>query len=109
MPLEIVVDTKRKNGVTRNLKTLEKMDELCSIIAARPEMSRPLSLVEGLKFAKQAYYDGDSMSYIVPNDFDMAFLAPYLRGQADGDTTAQLAKLIKSFTDSSRQKSKNKY
>lgn len=103
MPLEIVVDTKRKNGVTRNLKTIEKMDNLSSIIGDRPEMSRPLSLVEGLKFAKQAYYDGDSMSYIVPNDFDLAFLAPYLRGQGGGDSTSQLAKLVKSFTDSTRQ------
>lgn len=106
MPLEIVVDTKRKNGVTRNLKTIEKMDNLSGLIAARPEMSRPLSLVEGLKFAKQAYYDGDSMSYIVPNDFDMAFLAPYLRGQGGGDTASQLAKLVKSFTDSTRQKAR---
>lgn len=103
MPLEIVVDTKRKNGVTRNLKTIEKMDNLSGIIGDRPEMSRPLSLVEGLKFAKQAYYDGDSMSYIVPNDFDLAFLAPYLRGQGGGDSTSQLAKLVKSFTDSTRQ------
>lgn len=103
MPLEIVVDTKRKNGVTRNLQTIEKMDYLSSYIAEQPEMARPLSMVEGLKFAKQAFYDGDSMSYITPNDFDMAFLAPYLRGQGNADTTSQLAKLTKSFMDSTKQ------
>ncbi len=106
MPLEIVVDTKRKNGVTRNLKTIELMDYLSAYIAVQPEMARPLSLVEGLKFAKQAYYDGDSMSYITPNDFDMAFLAPYLRGQAGGDSTSQLGKLTKSFVDSARQRAR---
>ena len=106
MPLEIVIDTKRKNGVTRNLKTIEKMDYLSAYIAQQPEMARPLSLVEGLKFAKQAFYDGDSMSYITPNDFDMAFLAPYLRGQGTGDSASQLAKLTKSFIDSSKQRAR---
>lgn len=106
MPLEIVIDTRRKNGVTRNLKTIEKMDYLSDYIARRPEMARPLSLVEGLKFAKQAYYDGDSLSYITPNDFDMAFLAPYLRGQNMGDSSSQLSRLVKSFTDSSRQRAR---
>jgi predicted RND superfamily exporter protein len=107
MPLEIVVDTKRKNGVTRNLKTIEKMDYLSQFIAEQPEMARPLSLVEGLKFAKQAYYDGDSMSYITPNDFDMAFLAPYLRGQSGAaDSTSQLGKMMKSFMDSSKQQAR---
>jgi predicted RND superfamily exporter protein len=106
MPLEIVVDTKRKNGVTRNLKTIEKMDYLSAYIAEQPEMARPLSLVEGLKFAKQAYYDGDSMSYITPNDFDMAFLGPYLKGQTGGDSTTQLGKLSKSFVDSAKQRAR---
>ncbi len=107
MPLEIVVDTKRKNGVTRNLKTIEKMDYLSQFIAEQPEMSRPLSLVEGLKFAKQAYYDGDSMSYITPNDFDMAFLAPYLRGQSGAaDSTSQLNKMMNSFIDSNKQQAR---
>jgi predicted RND superfamily exporter protein len=107
MPLEIIVDTKRKNGVTRNLQTVERMDYLSDYIARQPEMARPLSLVEGLKFAKQAYYDGDSMSYITPNDFDMAFLGPYLRGQAGtGDSTSQLAKLTKSFVDSAKQRAR---
>jgi uncharacterized protein len=106
MPLEIVIDTKRKNGVTRNLQTVERMDYLSAYIAQQPEMARPLSLVEGLKFAKQAFYDGDSMSYITPNDFDMAFLAPYLRGQGTGDTTSQLAKLTKSFMDAEKQRAR---
>jgi predicted RND superfamily exporter protein len=105
MPLEVVVDTQKKNGVTRNLKTIQKIDELSAYIASRPECARPLSLVEGLKFAKQAYYDGDSMSYVIPNDFDLVFLAPYLRGKT-GDTTSQFSKIVKTFTDSTRQKAR---
>lgn len=105
MPLEIVVDTKKKSGVTRNLKTLQKIDELSAYIAAQPQFARPLNLVEGLKFAKQAYYDGDSLSYAVPNEFDLVFLAPYLKGNS-GDTTTQLSKLVKTFVDSTKQRAR---
>ncbi|MES2648251.1 MAG: MMPL family transporter [Bacteroidota bacterium] len=105
MPLEIVIDTKRKNGVTRNLKTIQKIDELSSYIAGMPQFARPLNLVEGLKFAKQAYYDGDSLSYAVPNEFDLVFLSPYLKGNT-GDTSSQLSKIVKTFTDSSKQRAR---
>lgn len=102
MPLEIIVDTKKKNGVTRNLQTIGKIDEFSAYIASLPQFAKPLTLVEGLKFAKQAFYDGDSLSYVVPNEFDLVFLAPYLKGNS-GDTTSQLSKIVKTFTDSSRQ------
>lgn len=106
MPLEIVVDAKKKGAVTRNLKTIVKMDELAEYLHSFPEVAKPLSLVEGLKFAKQAYYDGDSLSYMVPNEFDMAFLGPYLKGNGGGDTSSQLAKLTKTFIDSNKQQAR---
>ncbi|TWW01759.1 efflux RND transporter permease subunit [Chitinophaga pinensis] len=105
MPLEIAVDTKKKNGVV-NLKTLEKLDQLSRLIGAQPEFARPLSVAEGIKFAKQAYYNGDSSNYAIPNQFDIGFLAPYLRmkggNNAAGNATA-FTKLVSSFMDSSRQ------
>lgn len=101
MPLEIVIDTKRKNGVV-NLQTLTKLDELSGIIAQQPEFARPLSVAEGIKFAKQAYYAGDSLNYAVPNQFDIGFLAPYLRMRGGADTS-MFTKLVSSFMDSTRQ------
>jgi predicted RND superfamily exporter protein len=107
LPLEIVIDTKKKGGVTRNLKTFEKMDAFSAQVAAMPQFAKPLSIVEGLKFAKQAYYDNDSFNYLVPNEFDMAFLAPYLKTKGGNvDSTSQFNKLIKGFMDSSRQKAR---
>lgn len=102
MPLEIAVDTKKKNGVV-NLTTLEKLDQLGKIIAEQPAFARPLSVAEGIKFAKQAYYGGDSVNYAVPNQFDIGFLAPYLRMKASGDSVSTFTKLIASFMDSTRQ------
>ncbi|NSL89112.1 efflux RND transporter permease subunit [Chitinophaga solisilvae] len=104
MPLEIAVDTKKKNGVV-NLQTLNKLDELTQLISSQPDFARPLSVVEGIKFAKQAYYNGDSANYAVPNQFDLGFLAPYLRmkGAAATGANTTFSKLVASFMDSTKQ------
>lgn len=106
MPLEILVDTKRKNGIAgaRALSVFEKIDGYSSYIAAQPELARPLSLAEGMKFARQGFYDGDSNSYAVPNVFDGAFLADYMKPKkGDTATKGSLQKLMSSFIDSNRQ------
>lgn len=104
MPLEIAVDTKKKNGVI-NLQTLNKLDELTQLISAQPDFGRPLSVVEGIKFAKQAYYNGDSSNFAVPNQFDLGFLAPYLRMKGSNATgpASTFSKLVSSFMDSTKQ------
>ncbi|MBI2730522.1 MAG: MMPL family transporter, partial [Sphingobacteriales bacterium] len=104
MPLEIVVDTKKKYGVSRNLTNLMKIDSLAQYIAAKPEMAKPLSVDEGLKFARQGYYNGDSSMYAMPDNFDLAFLAPYLQMKADSNGKQNsFGKLVNSFMDSSKQ------
>lgn len=104
MPLEIIVDTKRKKGILR-IKPIEKIDELSTYIAANAATARPLSFVEGLKFAKQAYYFGDTLSYAVPYENDLVFMAPYLQTnkQASSDSAGGLNKLMNSFMDSDKQ------
>lgn len=106
MPLEIVVDTKKKQGVTRNLKNLEAIDSLSHYLATIPGIARPLSLVEGLKFARQAFFDGDPSSYTLPNSYDLPALAQYLSFK---DTTAKknsLSKLVGSFMDKNKQQAR---
>jgi predicted RND superfamily exporter protein len=109
MPLEIVIDTKRKYGLRINpLQTFAKIDSLSQYIARRPEMARPLSIVEGLKFARQAYYNGDSASYGLPNAFDISFLQQYLnmRGDAQGGKQNNFTRIVRSFIDSNSQKTR---
>jgi predicted RND superfamily exporter protein len=103
MPLEIVIDTKRKNGAV-SLPVLEKMDQLTKYLKRFPEIGHALSITEGVKFARQAYYDGDSTSYTLPNMFDAAFIQPYLRTQ--GDKGSMFSKLISAFMDSTRQQTR---
>ena len=112
MPLEIVIDMKRRKGLLINtIKTLDSIEQLSDYIAARPDMARPLSLVEGLKFMRQAYFGGDSSAYVVPNSTDMIFLSQYLSGGAltggatgGGATAGGLGSLLKSFVDSNQQR-----
>jgi len=103
MPLEIVIDTKKKNGLLRSISTLQKIDELSAYIAANPATARPLSFVEGLKFVKQAYFDGDSLSYTVPYEGDMAFMGSYLKTKTGTTTKNTLSKLLNNFMDSTKQ------
>ena len=109
MPLEIVVDTKRKNGLRINpLQIFAKIDSLSAFIQSQPEMAKPLSIVEGMKFARQAYYDGDSTNYGLPNSFDISFLAQYLgtRGEDSSGRENNFSRIIRSFMDSSRQQAR---
>jgi predicted RND superfamily exporter protein len=109
MPLEIVVDTKKKYGLRISpLQTFAKIDSLSQFIAERPEMARPLSIVEGLKFARQAYYNGDSTTYGLPNAFDIGFLQQYLSLRGGGEEGKQnnFTRVVRSFMDSNSQKAR---
>ena len=109
MPLEIVIDTKQKNGLRKNpLQTFAAIDSLSAYITALPETGKPLSIVEGLKFARQAYYDGDSSNYALPNSFDISFLSSYLNTKADTASPKgnSMNSLLSSFMDSSKQKAR---
>lgn len=107
MPLEIVIDAHKKNGAV-SLPMLEKMDQLDAYLQQYPELSRPLSILNGIKFARQAFYDGDSSSYGVPNVFDGSFIQPYLRQKKGADTgnAGVFNKLVTSFVDSNRQQTR---
>jgi len=106
MPLEIVVDTKKKRGVTRNLTNLLKIDSLSQFLAAMPEIGRPLTITEGLKFAKQAFFEGDSNSYSAPTEFDMIPLKPYLEENNNSISSNSFNKLVSSFIDSNKQEAR---
>ncbi len=105
MPLEIVVDTKKKRGLSgmRALAVYEKVDSLAAFIASQPQMNRPLTIAEGLKFAKQGFYEGDSLNYLIPNSFDGAFVGEYLRPNRTGQPQNNFTKMLRSFIDSSGQ------
>lgn len=105
MPLEIVVDTRKKMGVTRNLKNLIKIDSLVQYLSGLPYVGKPLTITEGLKFAKQGFFEGDSNYFIMPGENDLIALRPYLAGGSSGGKNS-VSRLATSFMDSNRQQAR---
>jgi len=101
MPLEIVVDSKKRRGL-RGLKPFYKVDSLAMYIASKKEMNRPLTLSEGLKFATMGFNDNDSNNYRMPGDFEAVFLNDYLN-QKSGNSNGGLSKMLSSFIDTSKR------
>ena len=108
MPLEIVLDSKKRRGLSgmRALNIYAKLDSLAMFIAAQPNMRRPLSVAEGLKFAKQGFYEGDSINYALPNAFDGAFVGESLRPSRDGQADNNFTKMLRSFIDTASQRTR---
>ncbi|MEI7594645.1 MAG: MMPL family transporter [Bacteroidota bacterium] len=96
MPFEISIDTKRKNGVMK-LSTFRKIDALQDSLALFPELSKPLSIAELVKFAKQSFYGGSAERYSLPNNQEIAFLSSYLPKMQKGNAQ------FKSFIDSTKR------
>ena len=98
MPLEIMIDTKHKKGVMK-LSTMKKMDELQETIGQIPELSKPVSIVNLVKYSKQAYYNGNPEYYQLPTSQEQAFILSY----AKNATKNTKDNLMKSYVDSTGQ------
>lgn len=96
MPMEILIDTKRKKGVTK-LSTLKRMDELEELIIETPELSKPISIVGLVKYAKQAYTNGNPKYYQLPTSQENLFISSYIK-----NSTSEVD-LLKDFVDSTGQ------
>ncbi len=96
MPLEIMVDTKRKKGVMK-LATLKRINEVEELINDIPELSKPISVVSLVKYSKQAYYNGNPKYYQLPTSQENSFILSYAKNSnSDVD-------LLKNFVDSTGQ------
>ncbi len=107
MPLEILVNTKKKYGVSRNLGNLEKIDSLTQFISSFPAIGKPLSIVDGLKFAKQAFFEGDSLYYSMPSEYDLPGLSQYMNMRHDSaGTKNSFSKILSSFMDEDKMEAR---
>ncbi len=97
-PLEIMIDTKKKKGVMKS-STIRKMDELQKTIDSIPELSKPVSIVNLVKYSKQAYYNGNPEYYDLPTSQEQAFILGY----AKNATKNSKENLMKSYVDSTGQ------
>lgn len=78
VPLQIIVDTKRKDGVFK-LSTLKRLDKIENVIKKIPELSSPNSVTQIVKFAKQAYYNGNPNYFSLPSSQENRFIMSYFK------------------------------
>lgn len=93
MALEFLIDTKKPNDVYK-LSTLKKMEKLNEIIDEIPELSKSISVVNAVKFSKQAFYNGNPEYYDLPTNEEKLFITNYIKNSAN-DTH-----LMNSYVDS---------
>lgn len=93
MPLEILIDTKREKGVMK-LSTLKRMEKINEAIGGFPELSKPVSVVNLVKYSKQAYYRGKPKYYQLPTSQEQSYIFAYTKN-SDGN-----ADMLKNFVDS---------
>ncbi|THD69027.1 RND family transporter [Robertkochia marina] len=96
MPVEIMIDTKRKNGVMKP-STLKRMDDLEELIREIPELSAPISVTNLVKYSKQAFYNGNPDYYQLPNSQENTFILSYAKKSSSN------ANMLSSFVDSTGQ------
>lgn len=96
LPLEVLIDTQKKKGAIQ-LKTLKKIESFNKEISQIKEFSRPISIVEGVKFLKQSFYNGNPDKYALLNSNEVSFIMPYLKNAGKSND------LLKTFLDSNQQ------
>ncbi|TYQ00122.1 hypothetical protein C7447_101731 [Tenacibaculum adriaticum] len=93
MPLEILIDTKKEKGVMK-LSTLKKMEKLNETIETFPELSKPISVTNLVKYSKQAYYNGNPKYYQLPTSQEQSYIFAYTKNSNSN------AGMLKNFVDS---------
>ena len=99
IPFEILLKSK-KQGQALSQSNLRRIDKLYKVIDRHPEFSKPLSIVDVLKFSRQSFYNGNPKRYTLPTsglagDQNMIFTYAKNSGGDSGD-------LLGNFVDSTK-------
>ena len=93
MPLEILIDTKKEKGVMK-LSTLKKMEKINEIIESFSELSKPISVINLVKYSKQAYYNGNPKYYQLPTSQEKSHIFAYTKNSYNNSI------MLNNFVDS---------
>ncbi len=99
VPFEVMIDTKEDNGVF-NPVILNQIKVLQREFSKYPEFTKPLSIVEGLKFVYQGYRGGDSKYFVLPPAMELQKMAEYVKGTGKGEN------MLSAFLDEKKQKTR---
>ena len=97
MPVEIVVSDTTKVRSILKPATLKRIDRFGEVIEDIPELSKPVSIVNLVKYSKQAFYNGIPKYYQLPTSQENNLIMSYANKSSDDGN------LLKSFVDSTGQ------
>lgn len=104
LPFEVSVDTKKPNGLfADNAKALYKIKRLEKVFAEDTVFSKPVSVIEAIKFSYQAYKGGDAKYYKLPGVDDLKKLSEY-QGSLKGKNN-----IVQTVMDSAKQVARISY
>lgn len=96
IPFEVEVDSRRENGIV-DPELLNQIKLMQREFAQYPEFTKPVSVVEALKFVYQGYRGGDPKYYNLPGALELRKLTEY-QGNITGGESA-----FNSFIDSTKR------
>lgn len=96
LPFEVLLDTKKKGG-TNQLNAMKAIADLQDSLSTIPSLSKGLSMVDGVRFANQSFFNGAVSKYALPNSMEKNFIFSYLSKTKGGDG------LSNSFIDDDKQ------
>lgn len=100
LPFEITIDTKKENGVfsvSNNARALYRINRLQKLLSHYKELSKPLSVVEAVKFLYQSYKGGEEKYYRMPSFTDLKTIAEYIKTEKEKESQ------LSPFIDSTRR------
>jgi predicted RND superfamily exporter protein len=96
MALEFMIDTKKPKGVMK-LSTFKRMEKLDEIIDEIPELSKSVSILNVVKYTKQAFYNNNPDYYQLPTREEQVFIMPYVKNSSNNEN------LLNTYIDSTGQ------
>ena len=99
IPLEVIVDTKKRNGLMKAYN-MKKIDSLSNLLFSYLEFSKPLSYIDLIKHAKQAFYNGDPLFYALPNSQEISIINRLMNKKDDK------INILNNLVDTSKQQAR---
>lgn len=96
VPFEIEIDARRERQISKS-RFLEGIDAVQDLFKPDPNFSKSISIVEAMKFIKQAFYNGDPERYELISSREQAFFGDYV-DNSDADQG-----LLKAYVDSTQR------
>lgn len=92
-----IINAEKLRGKALRLKTLKKVQRLYDLLATYDEFSRPFSMLDVIKYSKQAYYNGNPNEYAMPLKLELSGISTYASQSKDASSD-----MLKSFLSSDK-------